>query len=71
MPRLSVTDAAPDGTHPGELTAAQIFKHAVRLGVQARIVKDDYLRTTYNRLAIRYAVLAAKREIEEKRPARH
>ncbi len=67
MRRISVTEAVPDCTHLGELTAAQIFKHAVRFGVQARIVKDDYLRTIYNRLAIRYAVLAAEREIAERR----
>jgi hypothetical protein len=65
MRRDCATAAMPDCAHPRELTAGQIFKHAVRFGVQARITKSDYLRVTYNRLALRYAILAAEREIEE------
>jgi len=63
MPRA----AASDCTQRSELTAAQMFKHAVRFGAKARNVKSEYLRATYHRLALRYARLAGERETEEKR----
>ena len=59
---------ASDCTHLGELTSAQIFKHAIRFGVQARISKNDYLCALYHRLALGYARLAGKRDIEEQEP---
>jgi hypothetical protein len=62
MPRA----AASGCTHFNELTAAQMFKHAVRFAAEARNLKSEYLRAAYHRLALQYAKLADERETEEK-----
>ncbi len=55
-----------------ELTAAQIFERAAEFAAKARAADtQDFLRDSYHRLAIRYAVLVARREIEEGRATRH
>jgi hypothetical protein len=67
MHRAAWRGSVSDCSRPSELTAAQMFKHAVRLGAEARNVKSEYLRAAYHRLALRYARLAGERETEEKR----
>jgi|HubBroStandDraft_1064217.scaffolds.fasta_scaffold302593_1 hypothetical protein len=51
-----------------EFSTVQIFDRAAGFAKVARAADtQDYLRDAYHRLAIRYAVLAAEREIEEVR----
>jgi hypothetical protein len=60
--------------HPrlSELTAAEIFERAAGFAATARAADiQGYLRDSFHRLAIRYARLAAEREIEEGRATRH
>ena len=55
-----------------ELTTAEIFERAAEFARVARAAKtQSFIRDAYHRLAIRYAVLAAEREIEERRATRN
>jgi hypothetical protein len=62
-------DAAPR-RRLDEMTGAQIFKRATEFAAKARAADTHgFARDAYHRLAIRYAILSAEREIEEGRPA--
>ena len=54
------------------LTSAQIFARAAEFAARATADDTDaWCRAAYHRLAIRYAWMAAEREIEEGSAVRH
>ena len=64
-------DVTVDRRRLVDLNSADILERAA--GFAARAMADDtdaYCRAAYLRLAVRYAVLAAQREIEEGRTTR-
>ena len=56
-----------------DLTSEQLFERAAEFVARARATDTDaWCRAAYHRLAIRYAFMAAEREIEEEgRATRH
>jgi hypothetical protein len=55
-----------------DLTSVQIFERAAEFAAKARATETDaWCRAAYHRLALRYAWMAAEREIEEGQTIRH
>jgi len=56
---------------PSEMTAAQLLERAGIYEIMAIDAEEAHLRISFNQLAARYKAMAAEREAEEARQARH
>jgi hypothetical protein len=63
--------SVPDRSPLSALTAAQLAARSADYAAKAKTARTASARGALDRLAARYAVLAAQREIEETQATRH